>query len=129
MIGEGKAALVIDDDPDISELLTVMLEAKGFNVDVARDGIDAIDLKKTYDVILLDLNMPVFDGERLAEYWLMTQPGVLGRVIVLSGYSHFTHGRTLPTFATIQKPFEPDTLFSLIEQCLNVPHEAAEELP
>jgi CheY-like chemotaxis protein len=117
-----KRALVIDDDPFVSELLRAILENSAFEVDVEIDGIHAVELKREYDVILLDLNMPVFDGERLAEYWGLTQPHVLKRVIFLSGYSHFAAARSLPaTFATIGKPFDHCALVSLVEQCASQP--------
>ncbi|MDP9194098.1 MAG: response regulator [Acidobacteriota bacterium] len=118
MIPTKRTALVIDDDPFISELLRVILEGNEFDVDVASDGIHAVELARPYDVILLDLNMPVFDGERLTEYWGLTQPEILKRVIILSGYSRFTGDRRLPeTFATIGKPFEHRALIQLVEQC------------
>lgn len=113
-----RTALVIDDDPFMSELLRVILEVNEFEVDIATDGIHAVELSRPYDVILLDLNMPVFDGERLAEYWGLTQPEILKRVIILSGYSHFTGDRRLPaTFATIGKPFEHRELIQLVKRC------------
>jgi CheY-like chemotaxis protein len=113
-----RAALVVDDDPFIAELLRIILESSAFEVDVKSDGIDAVELEREYDVILLDLNMPVFDGERLAEYWELTQPDVLKRVIFLSAYPDFAGDRRLPeTFATIGKPFEPDALVQLVERC------------
>jgi CheY-like chemotaxis protein len=118
MIPIKRTALVVDDDPFISELLRAILEDNEFDVDVASDGIHAVELTRSYDVILLDLNMPVFDGERLAEYWGLTQPDILKRVIILSGYSHFTGDRNLPqTFATIGKPFEHRALIQLVERC------------
>ena len=112
-----KRALVIDDDPDIAELLRVLLESRGFAVDLLNDGIQAIELDESYDVILLDMNMPVFDGERLADYWGITRPELLSRVIVLSGFSAWTHGRTLPIFATVRKPFDYGHLLQLVEEC------------
>jgi DNA-binding response OmpR family regulator len=110
-------ALVIDDDPFIVELLQVLLETKGFAVDIVRDGIDAVELKRNYDVILLDVKMPIFDGERLTAYWTLTQPDVLKHVIVLSGYSRFTRTKTLPAFAIIDKPFDYNELLTTIEAC------------
>jgi len=113
-----RKALVIDDDPDMAALLSALLEDRGFRVDVVADGIHATDCGHRYDVILLDLNMPVFDGERLVEYWSITQPDVLQRVIVLSGYSRFTRGRELPTFGILPKPFDFNALDELIDACI-----------
>jgi len=112
-----KTALVIDDDPFIGELLQTLLETQGYAVEIVMDGIDAIELKRDYDVILLDLKMPIFDGERLAAYWMLTKPDVLKRVIVLSGYSRFTEGRKLPAFAVLEKPFEYNALLRAVEAC------------
>ncbi len=112
------SVLIIDDDPDIVEVMSTLLELRGYRVETKRDGIDAVDLDRSYDVILLDLNMPVFDGERLTEYWKLTRPEILDRVIVLSGYSRFTHGRDIPAFATVLKPFDCEELMDVIEQCV-----------
>jgi DNA-binding response OmpR family regulator len=110
--------LVIDDDSDIRDLVSVVFTDLGYHVDALTDGIDAVDLADAYDVILLDLNMPVFDGERLTDYWQLTAPEKLERLIVLTGYSHFTGGRTLPVFATVVKPFELETLVGEVDACV-----------
>jgi DNA-binding response OmpR family regulator len=110
--------LVIDDDEEIRDLVKLTFEHRGYEVEALADGIDAVQLKKDYDVILLDLNMPVFDGERLADYWSMTAPDMLRRVIVLSGYSRFARGRPLPAFATVRKPFDPAELVGVVERCV-----------
>ena len=111
-------ALVIDDDAAMRALLAAVLEMIDFESDLIADGIEALELKKDYDVILVDLNMPVFDGERLLAYWSLTRDDVLERVIVLTGYSRYAHDRHLPpTFAMITKPFEQRRLLELVEQC------------
>lgn len=113
-----KRALVIDDDDHIRELLEVLLETAGFEVDTMRDGIDAVELKKDYQVVLLDMKMPIFDAERLTDYWKLTNPKILGRVILLSGYSRLSSDRDFGTFAILAKPFEYRELLSLVEECL-----------
>jgi CheY-like chemotaxis protein len=110
-------ALVIDDDLFTAQLLKEMLEIRGFEVAVVGDGIDAVNLERHYDVILLDLNMPVFDGEQLAAYWMLTRPEILRRVIVISGYSQRTKGHELPTFGSVRKPFDPEMLLRLVDEC------------
>ena len=113
-----RRALIIDDDPDMRELIAALLRPIGFETDLAADGIAALELSKEYDVILVDLNMPVFDGERLLEYWSLTRSDLLRRVIVLTGYSRYMRGRKLPeTFATIAKPFQYRDLTHLVERC------------
>lgn len=117
-MNDEKTALVIDDDPAIRELLRVMLESGGFLVDVLSDGIHAVDLKKWYDVILLDWMMPVFDGHRLTDYWQLTDPDILRRVIVLSGYSGLTMDQEPPTFARLAKPFDYLKVMKVVDECI-----------
>ena len=113
-----KSALIIDDDYDIREILTALLESAGFHVETMNDGIKALSLQKRYDVILLDMKMPVFDGERLADHWQLTEPGLLSHVIVLTGYSQLTRGRALPAFASVQKPFDNVELLRVVNACV-----------
>jgi DNA-binding response OmpR family regulator len=112
-----KRALVIDDDDHIRELLQALLETAGFEVDTMRDGIDAVELKKDYHVILLDMKMPIFDAESLTDYWKLTDPGILLRVILLSGYSRLSADRDFGTFANIAKPFDYRELLTTVEAC------------
>jgi DNA-binding response OmpR family regulator len=113
-----KRALVIDDDDHIRELLQTLLETAGFEVETLRDGIDAVELKKNYNVILLDMKMPIFDAGRLTDYWRMTDPTILRRVILLSGYSRMASDRDFGTFANIAKPFDYRQLLSTVDACV-----------
>ena len=56
--------LVVDDDPDILDALTMILESQGYEVVTARDGIEALaNLKaETPNLMILDLLMPKMDG-------------------------------------------------------------------
>jgi DNA-binding response OmpR family regulator len=56
--------LVVDDDPDILEALNLILEANGYDVVTANDGIDGLNKLKEErpDMMILDLLMPKLDG-------------------------------------------------------------------
>ena len=56
--------LVVDDDPDILEAVTLILESQGYEVVTARDGIEGLaNLKAEQpDLMILDLMMPRMDG-------------------------------------------------------------------
>ena len=56
--------LVVDDDPDIIEILTYNLSNEGYNVKSAVNGVEAIKKAKKFipDIILLDVMMPEMDG-------------------------------------------------------------------
>lgn len=56
--------LLIDDDPDVREAITVILEAQPYTVVTAEDGIEGLEKirQETPDLIILDLLMPRLDG-------------------------------------------------------------------
>ena len=56
--------LVVDDDPDIQDALTMILEARGYEVVTASDGVEGLaNLKaESPDLMILDLLMPKMDG-------------------------------------------------------------------
>ncbi|MEA5401831.1 response regulator transcription factor [Arcicella sp. DC2W] len=56
--------LLVDDDPDIIELLEYNLQKEGFEIQSALDGIQAVEVAKSFkpDLILLDVMMPRQDG-------------------------------------------------------------------
>ena len=116
-----KRALVIDDDADVRDLLQVLLETAGFEVDALQDGIDAVELKRDYQVIILDMRMPIFDGAQLADYWKMTTPEILRRVILLTGYTRLSSDRDHGTFATVAKPFDYREMLRIVEDCVQQP--------
>ena len=60
----GKTVLVVDDAPDIREMLNFMLSLKGCRVVEAANGREAVELAPQIrpDLILMDLSMPVLDG-------------------------------------------------------------------
>ena len=63
-----KRILVVDDDAGIQELLELALAGEGYDVLVARDGIDAFEKLRDIqpDLIVLDLMMPRMDGATFA---------------------------------------------------------------
>ncbi|MBW8733283.1 MAG: PAS domain S-box protein [Asticcacaulis sp.] len=56
--------LVVDDQDAVADLLVTLLRRHGHVVDVARNGYDAVEAcrRSVYDLILMDINMPVMDG-------------------------------------------------------------------
>lgn len=56
--------LVVDDEADFRQLMSIWLKSKGYSVDVACNGKDALERikQKKPDIIFMDLRMPVMDG-------------------------------------------------------------------
>ena len=63
-----KRVLVVDDDEDMQDLLRQALETESYEVTVAQDGLDALEMveQASPDLILLDLMMPRMDGATFA---------------------------------------------------------------
>lgn len=62
---ETPSILVVDDHPVNQKLMVSMMDRLGLGADVAQDGQEAVDLvsgSKRYDIIFMDLQMPVMDG-------------------------------------------------------------------
>ncbi len=59
-----KKILIVDDDPDIRDVLTIILESRGYQVVTAQNGIEGLANLKAEkpDLMILDLLMPKMDG-------------------------------------------------------------------
>ena len=64
-----KKILIVDDAMTVRMYHRQLMEALGFEVDEAENGIEALEkgLNKAYDLFLVDVNMPKMDGYRLVE--------------------------------------------------------------
>src|SRR4030042_6338988 len=60
----GKKVLVVDDDPDILDAISMVLESRGYQLILACDGLECLDKLSSEkpDLIILDLLMPKMDG-------------------------------------------------------------------
>lgn len=78
--------LVVDDDPEITDLLKVDLELMRFNVDCASDGLNAIKKaeSKRYDLIILDVMMPKVDGFEVCKKIRASRMGAESPIIMLT---------------------------------------------
>ena len=78
-----KKILVVDDEVQMVEILRSRLEANGYSVIPAHDGLEALEKVKSEkpDMILLDILMPRMDGSQFLQR--MKQEGLLGDVPVI----------------------------------------------
>ncbi len=85
----GSTVLVVDDEPDIREVVQAVLEARGARVLVAEDGMAGIAQFRAHahevDIVLLDMTMPGMGGEVVFREILSIRPDA--RVVVASGYT------------------------------------------
>ena len=111
--------LVVDDDPDIIEILTYNLSNEGYNVKSASNGIEALKKAKKFipDIILLDVMMPEMDGIEACSNLREIQSLSKSRIIFLSARSEdFTLIAAFDAGADdyINKPVKPKILLKKI---------------
>ena len=82
--------LVVEDEPDVRELIADVLAENGYEIEVAADGAAALQLcdERRYDLILSDLRMPKMDGAAL--YWALQlrHGSAMPRIIYVTGQAH-----------------------------------------
>lgn len=109
---EKKTILVVDDDVNIRQLLRQQLEAEGYKISEAKDGIEAIaSVKKAApDLVILDVMMPEMSGFDVAAV-LKNDPKTMGiPIIILSIVEDKERGYRLGIERYLMKPIETETL-------------------
>ncbi len=114
---------VIDDEPDMVDLLATILRSDGFAVDTDTDGRSALArvLGDPPDLVLLDLMMPDLDGMELLKLLRLDPKGARVPVLVVSARSgHQDQLGTLQLGANayICKPFSPRELVFQVRQLI-----------
>lgn len=112
-----RRVLVVDDDDMIRTVLADALDAEGFQIRMAANGREALELLDGWrpDVILLDLMMPEMDGWAFRERQLLREDVAHVPVIVLSARRDLSEQvARLAAAAVLAKPFELDVLFRVI---------------
>ena len=118
-----RSILVVDDDPDIRETVSEILEDEGFEVTPAANGLDALELLRgglTPALILLDIMMPVMDGRQFREHQLQS-PELAGiPVIVFTAHSNIAEvERSTRPFGVLRKPLRLDELLTTITRVID----------
>ena len=112
----GRKVLVVDDEAINRDVIGFLLQDVGLSVDWAKDGEEALaKVRQTdYDVVLMDMQMPVMDG-LLATQALRTLPGKEDLTIIALTANAFADDRERCLNAGmndfIAKPFDPDEVF------------------
>ena len=109
-------AIVVDDEEDSSESISQALEISDINVvGKGSDGEQAYQLYKTLqpDVLILDMNMPNYDGAYALEKIRQDFPDA--KVIVVTAFSDYTFERAQAD-AIISKPYDLEPFIETIEK-------------
>lgn len=120
--------LIVDDSPILRQAVTKVVKLAGIGEDYihqAGNGQEALDVIETVwiDLVLLDLNMPIMDGEEFAKR--VKANDELGHVaiVVVSTESNKDRLARMKDYGVVEalhKPFEPEDLCRLISKVLGV---------
>jgi CheY-like chemotaxis protein len=108
--------LIVDDEPEILNLLGRVLKAEGCRILSARDGAEALEISRHYpgviDAVITDLSMPKIDGLELRMLISAERPGI--KVLLMSGYAFSVPDGT----PLIKKPLDLAAVHQLIRDLL-----------
>lgn len=116
-----KKILVVDDEKGVTVILNKVLVDKGYNVDVALNGREAENLakKRLYNLVIMDIKMPVKDGEKAIYAIEKMRPRT--KFLILSGYplSKTLYNKVQEgAYSYSVKPFDNEQLLQTIKGML-----------
>jgi len=111
----------VEDDANIRETLDTILQQKGYAIDTAENGREAIRKSKSkfFNLALLDIKLPDMEGTKLLNAIHETQPKMMK--IMVTGYPSVENAVDALNYgadAYVIKPFKPEELLELIEKKL-----------
>lgn len=117
--------LVCDDEKDVVELISFLLEKDGYSVITAKNGREALDVvaKDIPDLILLDVMMPEMDGYTV-QTRLQEDPKTKSIPIIIltaKGQMRDVFAMSSNVVAYMEKPFDPKSLRTKIQESLAKP--------
>ena len=118
--------LLVDDEPNLRELLRHMLEIGGFEVIEAEDGFDALDklAENTPDMMILDVMMPNLDGVSLCKQLRATARFATLPSVMMSGKTQchaVQEGLAAGANRYLCKPITVNELIQTVREVLSAP--------
>ncbi|MFN2357738.1 MAG: sigma-54-dependent transcriptional regulator [Desulfotignum sp.] len=115
--------LVVDDEQKMRNLLSMMLERKGFKVDKAVNGRDAQDMlhQNTYDVVISDIKMPEMDGRELITR--LRQEKIFTPVVFITAFATIDSAVDMMQLGAcdyITKPFDEAKILFTVNKALKM---------
>lgn len=115
-----KKLLIVEDEPDIQELLEAYLHDAGYETTIAEDGVEALAKfqKDKFDLILLDLMLPKIDGFGVCEFIRRESNVPILMLTALDGEQEQLRGFRMEIDDYVTKPFSMSILLQKIRAIL-----------
>ena len=118
-----KRILVVDDEPELVDMITLRLEANDYKVLQAHDGQEGLEMAKKEKpaLIILDLMMPKMDGYKVCGLLKRDARYAKIPIILLTARAQeedMSLGEELGADAYITKPFDPEVLLGKIKELM-----------
>ncbi|MES2515993.1 MAG: response regulator [Bacteroidota bacterium] len=114
----GKKVLIVDDNPMNQKLMQIYLKAQQMDSDIAENGQDAVAMlsEKSYDVILMDIQMPVLDGYEATKKIREDLRLVVPIIAMTASSEPDEYEKCLASGMNdyISKPFQPPALYGVL---------------
>jgi DNA-binding response OmpR family regulator len=113
--------LIVDDEIRISNLLRIYLERESYHVDVVDNGQDGLNraIVENYDLILLDVLMPIKDGYLVLEELRRLKETPVIMLSAKCGEEDRKRGMDLGANEFISKPFSPGSVVLKVREILS----------
>lgn len=117
--------LAVDDSPSMRKMVSFTLKSAGYDVIMANDGVEALEIaKKSPDVnlVLTDVNMPNMDGITLVKHLRELRDYKFKPILILtteSSQEKKMMGKQAGATGWIVKPFDPEQLINTLRRVLD----------
>ena len=127
MMENKPSILIVEDDANIRETLSTILQQNGYKTDTAKNGHEAIQKSKAkfFNLALLDIKLPDIEGTKLITMMHENLPKMVK--VMITGYpslENAVESLNLEADAYVIKPVEPKKLLAIIEEKLGKQREA-----
>jgi signal transduction histidine kinase/CheY-like chemotaxis protein len=121
LVGQGRMALLVEDEPSIVEFVQTLLRETGWGVDVAPGGRTGLDHLRArhYDLVVSDMRMADGDGEDFYRRAVVADPALAQRFLFVTGDTANERAWAFLRTANatvLEKPFPPDAFLEAVRR-------------
>ncbi|HTO85316.1 MAG TPA: response regulator [Methylomirabilota bacterium] len=117
MVTKSVRIMIVDDDQDLAESLADLLQVHGYDVEIAKDGQDALEHARSedFDITFMDVRMPVMNG--VDSFLAIKRIKPQARIVMMTGFKEPILEKAINAGAEgpLHKPFSVEDMLKLVE--------------